>query len=467
MYWLRSQSIRSRAALEAKAMPQPPAEDGTEPDQLPLTPADVFDPPTSQDLLDAKKPLPPTELDAEAATRDFDLREDSQKLFLDIAHAYGLDCVFDGDYRPVPAFHFQMTGVDYRTALHGLEAATGSFIVPLSDKLFIVAKDTPQKRNDLEPNIAVGVRLPEASSANDFVALIAAVQQTFAIERAAFDSQNNTVFFKGPISKVLPAREMFEDLIQPKAQILLEVKILEVSRNDMLTYGVRLPTAVTMFTFPRTLADLSISTATTYIGFRVAQATLVAQMSDSSAKTLLESDLRSVDGQPATMHVGERFPVLTSGYYGPQSFQGPNAYTPPPSFTFEDLGLSLKVTPTVHGLDEVTLHIESEYKLLAGSALNGIPIIANRSLKSEARLKFGDWAMVAGLLSTDEARDLTGIAGFSRLPVVGNLLGVRERDRDKDEVLILVRPHLLTPPPSEFVTHTFAVGSDTRPRTEF
>jgi len=62
----------------------------------------------------------------------------------------------------VKAFRFQLQGVDYREALHDLEAATNSFIVPLTNKLFMVVKDTPQKRQEVEPAVAVEVRLPRS-----------------------------------------------------------------------------------------------------------------------------------------------------------------------------------------------------------------------------------------------------------------------------------------------------------------
>src|ERR1051325_1140040 len=254
---------------------------------------------TPQDLRDARRPLPPTELDAKAGLKDFDLRGDSQKLFQDVARVYDLNCIFDPDYQPIQPFRFQMSGVNYRDALHALEASTASFIVPLSNKLFLVARDTQQKRNDLEPHVAVAVTVPDAMAPQDFNAIVTAVQQTFAVEKVAFDTANNTVILKGAISKIVPARAMYEDLLYPKAQVGIELRFLEVSRNDLITYGVDFPTSFSIqpinplmllnngglpFVFPQ------------MFGLNLFSAAIVAKMSDSSGRVLLEAQMRALDG---------------------------------------------------------------------------------------------------------------------------------------------------------------------------
>jgi len=166
------------------------------------------------------------------------------------------------------------------------------------------------------------------------------------------------------------------------------------------------------------------------------------------------------------MHVGEKFPVLTAGYFGPaSSFQGGTVYTPPPSFTFEDLGINLKVTPRIHGMDEVTLDLETEFEVLTGQTNNGIPLISSRKLTSKIRLREGEWGLVAGLLTSSEARTINGIAGLSNIPVLGTLFKQYNRDENTSEVLMILKPRLLSPPPDQIVTLPIWTGSDVRPLT--
>jgi general secretion pathway protein D len=121
------------------------------------------------------------------------------------------------------------------------------------------------------------------------------------------------------------------------------------------------------------------------------------------------------------------------------------------------------MTPKVHGIDEMTLDVDAEFKVLGSASFNGIPVISTRKLVSRVRLKNDETAVVAGLMSLNEARSITGLAGLAQIPGLGALVSQRERSKDSGDVVIVLRPHLISLPPDEFVTRTMWVGTESHP----
>jgi len=473
-YWLKSQAVQSRAALES---PPKLRDSGSKTADAVADPSSALDELSPKDRSAERNPQPPVLLKASAGTQDFDLRADSKSLWVQVAHAFGLDTVFEGDYTAGPPLRFRVTGADYRDAIHALEAATGSFVVPISKRLFLVVKDTEQKRREIEPTVLLTVPVPQVTTTQELVEIAQAIRQLFTLEHIAWDSQQNMVILRGRVSAVVPARQVFDDLLRHRPQVSIELDLLEVDRTSSLAYGVDLPTTVPLMylgtfwnsplSIPSTVTQLlTFGGGQTMFGIGVASATVLANMSLSGSRTVLRTDVRAVDGLPATMHVGDRLPVLTAGYFGPQNFsQGGQVYLPPPSFTFEDLGVTMKVTPRIHGMDEVTLDLETEFKVLGGSSVNGILIISNRKLTSKVRLREGEWGVIAGLMTSSQARTINGIAGLSSLPVLGPLFRKTNKDESSTAVLLAIKPTLLDLPPDQFVTHAIWTGSEAKPLT--
>ncbi len=482
-YWARAQAIRTRAALEGLVMPEATAAtaedsaqqsaDAGDPDPPPIR----LEEPNAQDKWDAARKSP-AQLAADNGSGDIDLNGDSRELWTGLAKVFGLEAVFDPDYQPTHSQRFRLHDVDFDVAMRGLEAVTGNFVVPLTSKIFMVAKDTPQKRTELQPRVSVSLPVPDAVQQQDFNQAVTAVQQAIGIEKIAFDTQTKTVILRDTLAKVTAARALLQDLVRPPAQISVQLKLLEVTRNDMITYGIDFPTLFSLnflttwmnntFTPPTSVSGLlAFGGGKTLMGLGILTPSLVAQMSKAASSNLLESELRATDGLPASMHIGEQYPVLTSQYAGPASFTtGGTVYTPPPSFQFVDLGLTLKVTPSVRSLAGATLDVDAEYKVLTGDSVDGIPVIGNRVLKSTVKLGMGEWAVIGGLMDADQARSIAGLAGVSRIPYLGALTSTHTRSSDSDLILLLIRPIPLSLPPAEIDPgRTLRLGSETRPLT--
>ncbi len=418
---------------------------------------------TDQDILESRILLPPSEPKATPGRKDFDLRGDSKELFEQVSKAFGLEAVFDSGYQPKTNLRFRVTGADYRDAIRALEAATDSFAIPFSSRQFLVANDTAAKRTELDRTAAIVIPAPEPFAIQEIQEIGTAVRGTLDIQRLMIDSQRRLILIRDRITKVRMAQKLINDLMRPRAQVAVEVELLTTDETSNLHYGLSLPQSLSLVWFGQSssssISSIALSGGKSLLGLGITNASLFLNVSKGSSRTLLRSEIVTSDGQAATLHVGDKYPIQTNSYIGATATSG-TTYTPPPNFNFEDLGLSLKITPHVHGLDDVTIELESEFKLLGSKAVDGIPIISNRKYQSKVRVMAGEWAVLAGLMTTSEAVTVSGIAGLSVIPA----LRENTKMRDQGETLILLKPHILNLPPSETPTKAAWIGSETRPR---
>jgi general secretion pathway protein D len=421
---------------------------------------------------------PPPVLEPAPGKRSFDLKDTPQALFEKVAGAYGIQVVVDNGYASPPALiTFRITDATAAEALRALEAATDSFQVPVSAHSILVARDTPQKRTELTPAMSLAVPIPERLSAQEAQEISTAVQQTLEIRRISLDPVKRVVYFRDIVSKALAAREMFEDLSRGRAQIEVDVELVSVGRTSNLSYGLSLPQSpIAIIPFTKSFQNMLPAAAgsafftfgggATLMGLGIVNSTFFATLSNSKSDALLNSKIVALDGQAATLHVGDRYPIITSSFSGGGFGAGQSAAFAPTT-QFVDLGLVLKITPTVHADMEVTLDVDAAFKALGSGSFNGIPVIESRQYQGKVRLKDGEWAVVAGMLTTTDAETPTGILGLSDLPWIGGLFTHHVHEHDRSETLVVLKPHLVSLPPWEYITPTLWTGTETRPASPF
>jgi len=426
--------------------------------------------------------LPPMRLqvpeDVRNRPHDFELAGSTRRIWEEVAKSYGFAVVFDGDYQPIENIRFRMRGARFTEAMTALEAATASFLVPVSENLGLVARETPQKRQELEQQMAIAVPLPDPVPVQEAQELARGVQQLMEVQKFAIDSAQRVAILRGPPAKVIPAVVLFRQLLQPKADVVVEVDFVEVTDANERLLGLQLPTssAINWLVKPASAGDKATNVLNlsafglhnTYFNLIVGSAEAIAQFTQRSGRTVLRSHIRGTSGQPATLHVGDKYPIITNGYFG-NTTGSDDVYTPPPTVNFEELGIVLKVTPLVHDEHEISLAVDAQFKVLTGETLNGIPVISSRKFESACRLRDGEWAVIAGLARSTETRIVTGPAGLSTIPFLGWLFRRTDTIKDKGEILLVLRPRLAHRAPSDGFASVdrFWTGSEGRPKAAY
>jgi general secretion pathway protein D len=278
------------------------------------------------------------------------------------------------------------------------------------------------------------------------------------LRHIAVDAGRRVIFMRDQEYKILAARRMIADLARLRAQVSVEVELLSVSNTSSLGIGLSLQNAASIINFNvgSTLTRLA-QVGTSWFGLGLANAGAFATLSRSSTQASLRTQLVSLDGQQAQLHVGDRYPVITglSGF----------GDTSVPIIQFQDLGLNLQVTPTVHAGGEITLLIEADYNVLGGASNNGIPIISQRKFTGTVRSKADEWAIIAGLAVTQTTLTSNGIAGLSELPGIGRIFRRDTTTDDSSQILIILKPRLMSEPAWEHPSEPFWMGTETKPPT--
>jgi len=475
--WARSLALRRKALLAVQdlggaAVQFREADSSAEPPKS--LPSGIFRPISEQELREAERLAEPVRLRPRAVRKSWRLRGDTTELYRQVCPAYGLDVIFDAELRPRPALRLEIEEAGYREALRALQAATGTFVVPVSEHLILVADDTPQKRQQLEPVTAALIPLSDTLATQELQELAQAVQQVMEVRHLAIDTQRQMALIRDRASTVEAAAALFRQLLGGRGEAAVEVELIEISSSYTRRYGMGLPASLPVAwlssilnsrpSFPGAARGwLAFGGGYSFLAVGVTDAELFASMTRLDSRKLLRAVLRSASGQQASLHVGDRFPLQLQGYFGPVEATGP-VYTPPPMISFEDLGFVLKLTPYVHSEKEVTLEVDAEVKLLAGSSINGIPILSSRTVQTAVRLREGQWAILAGLTSQSEAETISGLWGLSEVPVLGPFFRRTSRDSRQSQVVVVLKPHVVRlPVASVRAGQAWLTGSETRP----
>jgi general secretion pathway protein D len=175
-------------------------------------------------------------------------------------------------------------------------------------------------------------------------------------------------------------------------------------------------------------------------------------MTDTSTQILDDPEIRVVDGQTAKLRIGDRIPVATGSFQAGIGVGATTGAVNPLVNTqcqYLDVGVNVDVTPRIHPDHEISMKINVVVSSQTGSTnIGGInqPIISQRSIEHDIRLKDGEVNVLGGLMEQTDTDTITGIPGAARVPGFRYLFGNNNVDHEKDEILIVLIPHIVRMP---------------------
>src|SRR6202008_1506051 len=177
-------------------------------------------------------------------------------------------------------------------------------------------------------------------------------------------------------------------------------------------------------------------------------------LTDTSTKIIDNPETRAIDGQPAKLNIGDRVPVATGSFQagvGVGSTAGAGFVNPlvNTQFQYIDGGVNVEVTPHVHPNRDVSMKVQIEVSSVTGQAtIGGIqqPIISQRKIAHEIRLKEGEVSILAGLINRVDTKTLNGWPGLAKIPIIHYLFAENSTEQQDTEDLIVLVPRIVRMP---------------------
>lgn len=380
--------------------------------------------------------------------------ESARAVFSALGQLGGISVVFDAQFRDTP-FSGDLRGMTFDTALAAVAASTSNFFRVTAPGTVTIIPDTPAKRREYEEEIIRTFYLSNA----DVAETIDLLRLVVDMRRLAPVTATNAISIKDTPERIDAAARLIRAIDKARAEVVIEVQLLEVDRQTMREYGLRFASAgdnsdisggdSAVVDSTGDSADglgLSIDDVGRVSGsslFLANPTSLLVRLleTNSSTRILANPQLRTSDGVAAEAHFGERVPVPVTTFTPIAA--GGISQQPITSFNYEEIGVNIDITPRIHHNDEVSLALEVEISNISGTGYGNLPQFGSRSIITMIRLRDGETNILAGLIRDDERETRGGIPGLSSIPFLGRLFGRTRTDTQETDIILTLKPHII------------------------
>jgi len=384
------------------------------------------------------------------------LTETSTMVYKTIGKLAGINVLFDQDYK-AQKITIELNDVTLREALNTVALQTKTFWEPTSSNTIIVAADTPAKRKEMQDSVMKTFYLRNVSNATELQEAANTLKSILDVTRIQTIPKSNALIIRGTTDQMVLAQKLLSDIDKPKPEVVIDIAVLQVSRDRMRNLGVSPPTSASIVMVPGTggssgsgsggaftLNSLGNLNATNF-QVSIPGATMSYLMSDSDTKLIQNPEIRALDNEKATLKIGDRVPVAT-GSFGAAAGGGGVSALVNTQFQYLDVGVNIDITPHIHSDSEVTLKMTLEVSSVSGTQnIGGIsqPVIGQRRIEHETRLQDGEVNLVGGILEDTETHSLSGYPWLTKIPILKYLFGQEDTQRQQNEIVFAITPHIV------------------------
>jgi len=393
---------------------------------------------------------PPTLQPLSRDSLSLQMHEDARVVFRTIGKLAGLNVIFDPEFPENKKVSIDLINVTLQQALRVACVEAKAFWKPVTGNIIMILPDNAGKRRQEEEQVLKKIYLQHTQSAQELTELTASVQAMLELRHVQAVPRDNAILIRDTPDKILLATRLIEDSDRGRAEVVVQISILQVRRDRARSLGIQPGGSTTLSFVPGAPLGPAGSVLLDKLGqiskgdfaLTIPSAVASALMSDSATRIIQNPQVRVSDGESARLRVGDRIPVATGSFQATVG-AGLGVNT---QFQYIDVGVNIDLLPHVNPDHSVSMKLGVEVSSLNGRVnIGGVeqPVISQRRIDHEIRLQEGEVSVLGGLAERSQSKSVTGWPGLSRLPLLRYLFSGEDVNNSENEVLIVVIPKLV------------------------
>jgi general secretion pathway protein D len=393
---------------------------------------------------------PPSLQPLSSESLSLQMHEDARVVFRTIGKLAGLNVIFDPEFPENKTVSIDLVNVTLRQALRVACVEAKAFWKPVTGNIIMILPDNAGKRRQEEEQVLKKIYLQHTQSAQELTELTASVQAMLELRHVQAVPRDNAILIRDTPDKILLATRLIEDSDRGRAEVVVQISILQVRRDRARSLGIQPGGSTTLSFVPGSPLGPAGSVLLDKLGqiskgdfaLTIPSAVASALMSDSATRIIQNPQVRVSDGESARLRVGDRIPVATGSFQATVG-AGLGVNT---QFQYIDVGVNIDLLPHVNPDHSVSMKLGVEVSSLNGRVnIGGVeqPVISQRRIDHEIRLQEGEVSVLGGLAERSQSKSVTGWPGLSRLPLLRYLFSGEDLNNSENEVLIVVIPKLV------------------------
>jgi general secretion pathway protein D len=258
------------------------------------------------------------------------------------------------------------------------------------------------------------------------------------------DEKTNALVVRDTPQIIRMIEKLISAMDQPEPEVMLEVDVMEVSRDRLFEIGVDLPTSFATSVTSMTIDQLKALGRNDFLS--KSGVTITANQTNNDVNTLATPRIRVRNKEKAKFLIGDRLPVISSAAT-PSGTTGTSVYNT--SVQYVEVGIKIEAEPTIYADGEVAIRMSLEVsnagKPNADAAKTGTIAytIGTRSVNTVLRLKDGQTEILGGLIQDEDINGIAGVPGLVDVPILGRLFGKQSDTKNKKEIIMSITPHII------------------------